>query len=88
MSPNTKYDMLNGSGSWDEARNDEILFIPSTENEPALEISTVCPHFGGPLNFEEDSETLHCPWHGWRFNARTGRCLNRETNVRLRLYEG
>ena len=33
----------------------------------------VCPHAGGPLgegHMKEDC--IVCPWHGWRFNVRTG----------------
>src|SRR3989338_1766079 len=36
-------------------------------------ISNACPHRGGPLgegSLEEDVVT--CPWHGWRFNVKTG----------------
>jgi|SRR3989338_623062 len=36
-------------------------------------ISNTCPHRGGPLgegSLEEDIVT--CPWHGWRFNVKTG----------------
>lgn len=34
-----------------------------------------CPHWGGPL---EDADaaadgTITCPWHGWRFDLRSGR---------------
>jgi len=36
-----------------------------------------CPHAGGTL---EDGEikknVLMCIWHGWKFNLKTGRCLN------------
>ena len=36
----------------------------------------VCPHRPGPLPAagcdEDRSETVRCPWHGYRFNARTG----------------
>lgn len=36
-------------------------------------LDNTCPHAGGPLG----EGTLHgdiveCPWHGWRFNVRTG----------------
>jgi nitrite reductase (NADH) small subunit/3-phenylpropionate/trans-cinnamate dioxygenase ferredoxin subunit len=33
----------------------------------------VCPHAGGPLgegHIKEDC--VVCPWHGWRFNVKTG----------------
>lgn len=36
-------------------------------------ISNMCPHRGGPLGegfLEGDAVT--CPWHGWRFNVKTG----------------
>jgi nitrite reductase/ring-hydroxylating ferredoxin subunit len=33
-----------------------------------------CPHQGGPLNKGTlDGDTLVCPWHGWRWDASTGR---------------
>jgi nitrite reductase (NADH) small subunit/3-phenylpropionate/trans-cinnamate dioxygenase ferredoxin subunit len=41
---------------------------PATDN--------VCPHAGGPLAQGWRSgpcgEIVTCPWHGWRFNVRTG----------------
>ena len=36
-------------------------------------ITNTCPHRGGPLGegyLEGDAVT--CPWHGWRFNVKTG----------------
>jgi phenylpropionate dioxygenase-like ring-hydroxylating dioxygenase large terminal subunit len=39
-----------------------------------VRFGTVCPHFGGPLDgapVEDDCVT--CPWHGYRFDLRTGR---------------
>jgi nitrite reductase/ring-hydroxylating ferredoxin subunit len=39
-------------------------------------IARACPHEGYPL--EEGSvigETITCPWHGWRFDLRSGACL-------------
>ncbi len=33
----------------------------------------VCPHAGGPLGEGRLSgDCVVCPWHGWRFNVRTG----------------
>jgi nitrite reductase/ring-hydroxylating ferredoxin subunit len=33
-----------------------------------------CPHQLGPLNAAVDG-TVTCPWHGYRFDAKTGNCL-------------
>jgi len=35
-----------------------------------------CPHRGGPLGEGTLSgSVVACPWHGWRFDVRTGQCL-------------
>ena len=41
---------------------------------------TRCPHRGGPL--VECDGLLTCPWHGYRYDASTGECLD---DPRLRL---
>jgi nitrite reductase/ring-hydroxylating ferredoxin subunit len=36
-----------------------------------------CPHRGGPLGQGTVIDgVVTCPWHGWRFEVRTGRCVN------------
>ncbi|MFN5758741.1 MAG: Rieske (2Fe-2S) protein [Sphingomonadaceae bacterium] len=41
------------------------------------EVPLVCPHQGLPLTCEPDNEgTMTCPWHGYRFDARSGECLS------------
>lgn len=59
-----------------------------------------CPHLEGPLwqgtpshqGSPAGADELACPWHGWRFSLRTGRCTwarpmdvdeAREASVRL-----
>ena len=38
-----------------------------------LAIDDTCPHQGGPLGEGELAGTVvTCPWHEWRFDARTG----------------
>ncbi|MEP7151108.1 MAG: Rieske 2Fe-2S domain-containing protein [Nitrospira sp.] len=38
-----------------------------------LAVDNSCPHAGGPLGEGAlEGEVLECPWHGWRFNVRTG----------------
>ena len=40
-------------------------------------IPIVCPHQGLPLNGEPDAEgIITCPWHGYRFDVVSGRCLS------------
>jgi len=48
-------------------------------------IDGTCAHRGGPLG----QGVLHqgvvtCPWHGWRFDVRTGRCVNMPDRVQAR----
>ncbi len=36
-------------------------------------IDNTCPHHGGPLGDGDlDGSVVTCPWHGWRFDVRTG----------------
>ena len=43
-----------------------------------------CPHRGGPLApCATDPALLQCPWHGYRFDASTGECLD-DPSLRLR----
>ena len=36
-------------------------------------IANTCPHRGGPLGEGIlEGDVVQCPWHGWRFNVRTG----------------
>jgi 3-phenylpropionate/trans-cinnamate dioxygenase ferredoxin subunit len=39
-------------------------------------LGDVCSHQGGPLSEGRLTGTrLACPWHGWAYDVRTGRCL-------------
>ena len=36
-------------------------------------ITNTCPHRGGPLGEGSlEGDVVTCPWHGWRFNVKTG----------------
>lgn len=55
--------------------------------------SEVCPHIGGPLSdatLEDDGCALRCPWHGYKFDTRTGEFLENpnERFVQQRLKTG
>lgn len=37
----------------------------------------VCPHRGGPVGEGTvENGIAACPWHGWRFEVKTGQCVN------------
>jgi nitrite reductase/ring-hydroxylating ferredoxin subunit len=45
-------------------------------------IGATCTHDGGPLNEGElQGEAVQCPWHGSRFNVKTGRVLTGPATV-------
>ena len=36
-------------------------------------LDNTCPHAGGPIGEGPlEGEVVSCPWHGWKFNVRTG----------------
>ena len=36
-------------------------------------IANACPHRGGPLaEGDLEGHIVHCPWHGWTWDVRTG----------------
>lgn len=36
-------------------------------------IANACPHRGGPLaEGDLEGHVVHCPWHGWSWDIRTG----------------
>lgn len=40
-------------------------------------VPRACPHLALPLNAEPDAEgVITCPWHGYRFDVRSGRCVS------------
>ena len=42
-------------------------------------IDNHCTHRDGPVGAGELKDAvITCPWHGWRFNVTTGRCLEQE----------
>jgi nitrite reductase (NADH) small subunit len=47
----------------------------------------ICPHRGGPVGEGEvEDNTITCPWHGFRFDLRTGTCAFNPA-MKLTLYD-
>ena len=40
-------------------------------------MSTVCPHFGGEFDLDEEKCLLRCRWHGWKFDLKSGKSLTK-----------
>lgn len=50
-------------------------------------VENFCPHKGAPLaDCPVYGDSVTCDWHGWRFDLRTGQCLNRASEP-LETYE-
>jgi NAD(P)H-dependent nitrite reductase small subunit len=50
-------------------------------------IKNQCPHMGGDLGEGYlQGEIVRCPWHGWRFNVKTGKAPDTDV-VGVRTYE-
>lgn len=46
-------------------------------NGENAKVPLVCPHQGLPLDCEPDTDgIMTCPWHGYRFDAATGKCIS------------
>ncbi|MGH7387992.1 MAG: Rieske (2Fe-2S) protein [Candidatus Rokuibacteriota bacterium] len=57
-----------------EANGTRLVLVRVGDQVHALD--DVCAHQGGPLSEGKLSGTrLACPWHGWMYDVRTGRCL-------------
>ena len=47
-------------------------------------IENFCPHKGAPLaDGNLCGHVVECDWHGWRFDIRTGQCLNRPDSIEV-----
>lgn len=62
-----------GAGTFQEGRNLAALFY---EDGRVYATAPLCPHMGFPLaQGSVRNGTVTCRWHGWKFEAETGRCL-------------
>ena len=61
--------------SWVKEFKDEIIVFK--DNEKIYVKSSICPHFGGPIVYDQNRKFLYCYWHGLRFST-NGKCLNQK----------
>lgn len=57
-------------------------------NQEVLAIENACPHQGFPLDcgsLDQAQQILTCPFHQWRFDLQTGKCLH--AHVTLAKYQ-
>ena len=51
----------------------EAVLVARCADGEVCAISNVCSHMGGPLgDGEREGDSVICPWHGSRFDLRTG----------------
>ena len=68
----------------DEIKDEVIVFIDSVR---AIKIfSSICPHFGGTIIYNDIKDELNCKWHGWKFCIKSGKCLSHPMKASLKLY--
>lgn len=61
------------SGTCRSVQTDSIGIALCNVNGTIYAVDNTCPHAGGPLGEGSlDGELIECPWHGWRYNVRTG----------------
>ncbi len=63
-------------GASKEVEHDGRIFALFNVGGTISAIDGICPHQGGPLaEGTLDGTIVTCPWHGWQFDVRSGRCL-------------
>ena len=66
-----KSDLKDGQGKVISVNGKDIALFHHSGNFYAMD--NTCKHMGGPLGEGElEGENIVCPWHGWRYNIKTG----------------
>ncbi len=63
---------------------------PSSFNKDSVKLikifSSICPHFGGPIIYDNKKDEFICKWHGFRFCVKSGKCLSYSIKGSLKDY--
>ena len=69
-------DLPEGRGATVELLNGKELALYNVGGH-FYAVENFCPHKGAPLaDGNLYGHAVECAWHGWRFDVRTGACLN------------
>lgn len=71
---------------WIDILKDEVIIFLD-ENQQIKIFSSICPHFGGEIIYDEKKRKLKCKWHGWNFSAKTGECITYPIKTKLNNYD-
>ena len=71
---------LNASDLQGESREVDVggvsVLLARAQSGEVCALANTCTHLGGPLaEGSRDGDTVSCPWHGSRFDLRTGRVV-------------
>lgn len=71
-------------GSVLEVKTDGREYVVCNVDGDIRVLDNQCPHVGGPLGQGNlVNGYVHCPWHAWGFDTRTGQCdFNPQITVR------
>ena len=61
--------------TWMKEFKDEIIVFK--DEKKIYVMSSICPHFGGPIIYNKKQKELSCHWHGLKFSLE-GKCLNQK----------
>jgi len=70
---------------YDELKDEIICFVDNNENIKIY--SSICPHFGGEIYYDNKNNWLRCKWHDWKFCKDTGKCLSYPIKLELNPYD-
>ena len=68
----------------DEIKEEVIIF--EDVNKKIKIFSSICPHFGGEINFIKSKNKFKCKWHGWEFSTEDGSCQTYSIKSKLKEY--
>ena len=61
---------------WIDKIKDEIIVF--RHSNKIYVKSSICPHFGGPIAYNQNEQNLFCYWHGLKF-SKDGNCINQKS---------